>query len=219
MKTSLCGGVYEILNLATGKMYIGATSRFSQRWSGHRMQLQKNAHHSYKLQNAWNKYGENEFIFRVLEVVPDGEQAARIISEQKWIDRKKPQYNVSLFAGGSRAGLKSTEQHRANLRAALQRPATQKALSARWKGKTQSDEHRAARAVGMRGNTNGKGKKISDEERERLIAARKAQAAADKAAGIFRGHRPTPEQRAATAERMRKVHAARKAAKEQTGEG
>lgn len=61
-------GVYQIRNLRNGKRYIGSTSySFRIRWNMHRSRLRTNKHHSIKLQNAWNKYGEDAFVFEVLE--------------------------------------------------------------------------------------------------------------------------------------------------------
>ena len=50
-------GIYEILNTANGKRYIGSAVHFARRWYLHCWKLNRGEHHSAKLQNAWNKHG------------------------------------------------------------------------------------------------------------------------------------------------------------------
>ena len=54
-------GIYSITNLTNGKRYIGKSLSIHSRWSQHRRDLKKGIHHSGFLQNAWNKYGEDNF--------------------------------------------------------------------------------------------------------------------------------------------------------------
>ena len=61
------GYIYQIECLPTGKCYIGQTIDFNRRKSKHIRLLRNNMHDNPKLQNAWNKYGEQEFHFRVWE--------------------------------------------------------------------------------------------------------------------------------------------------------
>lgn len=56
-------GVYIIKNTVNGKLYVGSTKDFRKRLHAHRYALLRNKHHSKKLQNAWNKYGDKSFVF------------------------------------------------------------------------------------------------------------------------------------------------------------
>lgn len=58
---------YQIKNKINQKSYTGITINLEGRWSKHKRELRSNVHHSIRLQNAWNKYGENEFDFILLE--------------------------------------------------------------------------------------------------------------------------------------------------------
>jgi len=58
--------IYQILNIITGKFYIGSSINHIQRWVGHRTSLKHNKHYNPYLQKAWNKYGESAFEFCIL---------------------------------------------------------------------------------------------------------------------------------------------------------
>lgn len=61
-------GIYGIRNKIDGKIYIGKTGmNFGDRWDSHRSLLNNNKHDNPYLQNAWNKYGEDNFEFVVIE--------------------------------------------------------------------------------------------------------------------------------------------------------
>ena len=49
-------GIYGLI--IEDKYYIGFANDFNKRWHNHRSLLQRNAHHSTKLQDAYNKYGD-----------------------------------------------------------------------------------------------------------------------------------------------------------------
>jgi len=62
--TRLNTGVYSITCLKTGKRYIGSTAQgFNIRLKTHLNSLRANKHINTKLQRAWNKYTESQFIF------------------------------------------------------------------------------------------------------------------------------------------------------------
>lgn len=60
-------GVYTITNILDGKMYIGCATDVNIRLGHHRNDLIGNKHQNTHLQNAFNKVGESNFIFEVLE--------------------------------------------------------------------------------------------------------------------------------------------------------
>lgn len=64
----MVGYVYRITNIQTQKSYVGITEDFGRRKRKHIKELKNNAHHSPKLQNAWNYYGADDFIFSYEEV-------------------------------------------------------------------------------------------------------------------------------------------------------
>ena len=58
-------GIYLIRNIKNGKFYIGSAVNFKSRWRNHRHKLRLNRHENLHLQNAWNKCGEQLFIFEI----------------------------------------------------------------------------------------------------------------------------------------------------------
>lgn len=60
-------GIYKIMNTVNNKVYIGSSININSRWSKHKALLRHNKHENQKLQNSWNKYGEEVFQFSVIE--------------------------------------------------------------------------------------------------------------------------------------------------------
>lgn len=56
-------GVYAIINLVNGKFYIGSSIGMNTRWWNHLIDLRNGTHENAHLQNSFNKYGEENFIF------------------------------------------------------------------------------------------------------------------------------------------------------------
>lgn len=92
--------VYMIKNKINNKMYIGSSVNYKRRWSQHKWYLNNGNHANKHLQNAWNKYGKENFVFKVIEECKDELQFER---EQYYIDRYNPfspnGYNISANAG------------------------------------------------------------------------------------------------------------------------
>lgn len=65
-------GVYVLWNKIRNKGYVGSSKEISVRWGIHYNGLIKNSHYNPKLQNAWNKYGEDAFEFCVLQYCEEG---------------------------------------------------------------------------------------------------------------------------------------------------
>ena len=94
-------GVYRILCIPTGKIYIGSAVDLRKRWYKHWWSLRRGKHHNIFLQHAWNKYGEAHFEFSVLELV---DVSGLLHAEQAWINRtgcadRNIGFNMSHVAG------------------------------------------------------------------------------------------------------------------------
>jgi group I intron endonuclease len=89
-------GIYRIRNVINGKCYYGSSKNIEKRWVRHKNDLNKNKHINCILQRAWEKYGEDNFIF---EVVEECEVNMLFQIEQKYIDLN-PEYNIGLKSSG-----------------------------------------------------------------------------------------------------------------------
>jgi len=128
--------IYSIKNTINEAIYIGSTKNFSKRKKTHKNSLIKNKHHSIHLQRAWNKYGEENFKFEIIE---ECEINKRVYREQYYIDTLKPIYNcrkivdkIDLFHTAS------TLEEMYGLEKALQ---IKKKFSLSKKNKPQSNSH------------------------------------------------------------------------------
>ena len=79
-------GVYIISNLINGLVYIGSSYYAKRRMGRHKWELKKNIHKNIHLQNSWNKHGENNFEFKILELCLEEDL---IKKEQYWMDHYK----------------------------------------------------------------------------------------------------------------------------------
>ena len=165
-------GVYHIRNVLNGKRYIGSSVDLKKRKYQHFNNLQKNKHHSQHLQSAYNKYGEENFIFEVLEYLEVKEHVVGF--EQYYIDYfgYENLYNVCPKAG-SRLGIKLTEEQCKNrtkrgkylprLKPISQE--TKRKLSFSHKGKILSEETRLKMSQAK--------KKMSDITKEKMSIAKR----------------------------------------------
>ncbi len=94
-------GIYSILNTANGKRYIGQSVNLSRRKSYHFNALRQNRHKNAHLQTAFNRYGSNNFVWSVLQVV-DGNASLDAL-ERFWISlhaSNDPRHGYNDQSGG-----------------------------------------------------------------------------------------------------------------------
>lgn len=122
-------GVYKITNLITNQLYIGSAAGktgFKRRFETHKYQLRRNISPCVILQNSWNKYGEENFKFEILEKCTPEYCIKR---EQYFIDTLNPYLNV-LKTAGNRLGSKHTKESRRKISEKMKgKPANNKGVS------------------------------------------------------------------------------------------
>ena len=92
--------LYEIKNKINGKRYIGRTKNIKARWNRHLSELRKNKHHCLYLQRAWNKYGEDNFEFSIIDSRETLEEIKELESSYINVLDNSKLYNVSRMSSG-----------------------------------------------------------------------------------------------------------------------
>ena len=99
-------GIYKIINKVDRKYYVGSSKDITEsRWVDHKKELNRGKHYNKYLQNAWNKYGESNFDFVIIEILPPNTIKKTLLEhEQKWLNIAKSEqnncYNLIFSAGG-----------------------------------------------------------------------------------------------------------------------
>lgn len=159
-------GIYKIINVINNECYVGSAVNFHRRFGAHRRGLNKNSHANRHLQSAWNKYGENNFKFVIIEEVL--EKALLIKREQFYLDIIKPEYNESPTAG-SLLGFTHSQETREKISKGMmgiKRSArTRKKMSDAKKGVPRSPETIEKMRLGQIG------KRHSEEAKKKISAA------------------------------------------------
>lgn len=143
-------GIYKIINVINNKFYVGSAVSFSRRKTRHFSELRTNKHSNSKLQNAWNKYGEQAFVFAIVEEVQD--KALLLGVENRWLKEhvgKDYCYNIGVDATAPTLGwsgelsptwgMQHTEDAKARIGAAS-------------KARVQSEEEKVKRRQTMKGH-------------------------------------------------------------------
>jgi len=106
-------GIYKIINKINGKYYVGSSMDMFRephgRWPQHKRHLRANVNQNPHLQSAWNKYGEENFKFCVIESINSNKEESvkdfnkRLkLLEQKYLEiaklHKNNVYNMSFIA-------------------------------------------------------------------------------------------------------------------------
>ena len=97
------------------KFYVGQSINIENRWYRHLNDLVHEKHGNMKLQHAWNKYGQNNFHFEIIELCLREELTRK---EQFWmnaLDAYLNGYNNSLAADSMTRGISLSKEHKLKL--------------------------------------------------------------------------------------------------------
>jgi group I intron endonuclease len=184
-------GVYQIRNIINNKFYIGSTIYFNNRKSDHFRKLNTNKHDNPHLQRAWDKYGEENFEFNILEYVEDKEKL--IEREQYWLDKTQcynPEigYNIRKVAE-SNLGLKHTDETKEYLRKInmgnthglgyIPTEETRKKLSMALTGKKKTNVKPMSEETKVKISQANKGKKRTEEHKKQQSERQKGKKLSD----------------------------------------
>jgi len=86
-------GIFSIRNISNGKVLIGSSLNLEGSLNRHKFMLSTNQHTNRKLQQDWNEYGSDKFLFETLEIIEVNEEAGFNIKdeltllEQIWLEK------------------------------------------------------------------------------------------------------------------------------------
>ena len=176
--------IYKIINVVNNKFYVGSTTNQKVRFRQHRKLLRGNRHHCKHLQAAWNLYGEDKFIFVVVEEVPA--KKALCGAEDVWLLEhvgKEHCYNTGRSSAAPwRAapahttpnfGRVMAEQQKANISATLKAYYAEDYANHPRVGKAHTDATKAKISANRKGKIAGAdhyrfGKPVSEEVRKKI---------------------------------------------------
>ncbi|MGD8780641.1 MAG: GIY-YIG nuclease family protein [Ignavibacteria bacterium] len=89
-------GIYMIRNLTNGKILIGRGLNLSGKENSFRFQLQTGTHTNSELQSDYNKTGDDNFVFEIIDILEPkadsnlnyGEELK--VLEEMWIEKLQP---------------------------------------------------------------------------------------------------------------------------------
>jgi len=104
-------GIYKIINRLNGKYYVGSACNLMDRAYRHFLEMSSNRHNNAALQRACNKYGIENFEFKVVEQWPKETLKER---EQIYLDianeERKRVYNFAFNAERPTLGIKASPE-------------------------------------------------------------------------------------------------------------
>ena len=89
-------GIFQIKNSVNGKVLLGSSLNLEGPLNSHKFMLTIGSHKNKKLQEEWNEYGKDNFVFEILEMVkvkddPDFNLSDELtLLEQIWIEKLRP---------------------------------------------------------------------------------------------------------------------------------
>ena len=169
-------GIYQIRNTTNNKLYIGSTTSFYRRWQEHQRKLNLNKYTSSKLQNAWNKYGKEAFIF---EILLQCDKDSLLSQEQYYIDKFDAVnlgYNTAPKAGNT-LGIKKppmSEEQKQKISITMTGKKISWPEEARQR-QIESNKNRVwTEEAKFKAGATNRGKKLSEEQKKKMSDSHKA---------------------------------------------
>lgn len=159
-------GIYKIINKINQKYYLGSSKNIEKRWDRHISDLKNQRHHSILLQRSWNKYGEENFDFTIIEVIDENQI---LIREQELLEQETP-YNPKIgFNIGTQATGGDNLTHNPNKQQIIEN--ISKAVKKRYENET--SEQKLIRCENIKGSKNPNyGNRWNDTQRSKMSKRR-----------------------------------------------
>lgn len=92
----MVAGVFQVKNTVNGRILLGSSLNLQGPLNAHRFMLTIGSHRNRDLQKDWNEFGEDKFVFEILETVKIKDEPGFDIKdeltllEQIWIEKLRP---------------------------------------------------------------------------------------------------------------------------------
>lgn len=89
-------GIFQVKNIVNGKVLLGSSLNLDGPLNAHRFMLEIGTHRNKVLQQEWNEYGSDKFVFEILEVVEVKNEPSFNLNdeltllEEIWLEKLKP---------------------------------------------------------------------------------------------------------------------------------
>ena len=164
--------IYKITNLVNGKVYIGQTLNPSKRFKKHIYSLKNNSHYNIYLQNSWNKYGIDNFEFKIINSANKLNDANLLeIQYIKLYHSTNPTYGYNIESGGKNSS--PSEKTKTKISKTMIKNETTKGTNNGM--------------YGIKGKLNPNyGKKLTTEHKQKLSKAKKGKRISEKHKNVLR---------------------------------
>ena len=92
-------GIYQVKNIKNGKVLLGSSLNLEGPLNRHKFMLKIGSHTNKALQNDWNAFGPDAFVFEILEEVQVNDdpnfdlQDDLALMEMIWLEKTQPVQN------------------------------------------------------------------------------------------------------------------------------
>ena len=167
-------GIYKIICLSNNKIYIGSSNDIFKRWNEHIWELNNHKHDNKHLQDAWNKYGEENFKFEIIE---ECNKDIKLKREQYYLDLYKS-YNRDIGFNISKNALAPMDGRHHSEETKRKFSETRKGKNHPWYGKHHTEETRKKISESNKGIQAGEknpfyGRHHSEETKNKISEANK----------------------------------------------
>jgi len=158
---SKISGIYCITNVSNGMFYLGSSVDIGRRRSSHFRELKKGVHANEHLQRSFIKYGENSFVFSVVETChPDLVKCL----ENLFLNRVKICWDLCFNICDKSIGGPRMVADRHPMFGKTHTEQTRRKLSKAHIGKTRTEEHKRAISKALQNRSFSKEHKIALSE-------------------------------------------------------
>lgn len=181
-------GVYKISNKLSGRYYIGYSTNINKRFYSHRSKLKQNCHDNIFLQRAYNLDGEDNFNYDIIHVCNTEDEAKEIeLQYLTDLNIRNMLYNLNYNNSGGDLLTHHPDKEKIRERIINSCKETMNKMTPEERrqkygkfgerngmyGKTHTEEIKRLNSELKKGNTYCKGKKLSDETKQKLSNIRK----------------------------------------------